>query len=134
MERFEYIKWLTENKITKASQTIDEQSTSGATDCVKQDFKWNATCSQQHLHSAPGNKRMWKRRLKKQRNKFFGNAGCFQFGAIMNWTEKQILMGVDKMGNPLTPGQIAMKTAFGDWASCMMNQCRVPGATINGCD
>ena len=124
-------------KIIKESikQLMIEQQTPPppSTDCVKQDFKYNAICSQQHLHSAPGSKQMWKRRLRKQKNKFLGNAGCYQFGAINNWITNQLDSGVTGNGDPLTTGQINMKTAFRSWAGCMMDQCRVPGATIRGC-
>ena len=102
-------------------------------DCIEKDFKYNASCSQHTIHSAPGSNQMWMNWLKKQERKFFGNAGCYQFGAINKWITKQLGSGIDKNGNPLTQAQIAMKNAQRDWANCMMAKCRVQGATINGC-
>ena len=105
---------------------------------LRQIFRWNAKCSKQHLHPAPGEKPSWKPWLRRQKRNFFGLGnkkyqGCYQLGAIDTWNNDQLEVGTNSDGIPWTTIQQQRKQAQIDWAGCMMNICRVQGSTHTGC-
>ena len=57
--------------------------------CVQSDWMYSGACGQQHLGPAPGKANSWNGWINNQWNAF-GNNGCYQLGAIMNYSQQQI--------------------------------------------
>lgn len=112
--------------------------------CRVEDFKATGQCAQDHFFNSPmgnlGGPTSFDSWLSNQWNAYSGRAGCYQFGAIMNWTLSQItpttncpaLPGMSAWGpyggekpngqcRPLI--QVKRKFAKSKWAYCMKEKC-----------
>ena len=94
-----------------------------------------------------GGANSWTTWLTAQMNAFNGNAGCYQFGAIQNWTLAQITPTANcpalpgswqgQYGGEKPNGQcrnlLNVKRVFAKakWGYCMQQQCA--GGSQNGC-
>ena len=120
-----------------------------STGCTQQSFDYNNPPCGHHVQQAPGGQNSWSTWLTNQWNAFNGSAGCFQFGAIINWITQQTTptaacptihtVGPYDFGGEKPNGQchnlISVKRKAGKlfWAECMMKHCRNTGGTQPGC-
>jgi len=111
--------------------------------CDENDFDPKGQCAQDHLFNGPlgniGGVNSWNTWLHNQWNAYSGTAGCYQFGAIQNWTLSAItptancpaLPGMSQFGQygggnqngcyPLI--NVKRKFAKAKWALCMQQKC-----------
>ena len=128
-------------------------ATSGSsTGCDNTDFDVTSSCGQDHLMGSPlgniGGANSWTTWLTAQANAFNGSAGCYQFGAIQNFTLAQITPtancpalpglsqfgsygGENNQGNCHPEIGVKRKFAKAKWALCMQNKCA--GGSQAGC-